>query len=82
MEGTMRAGTGTYADDWAVTARAVEAQETVTITRERALRMWLLLNDIAEYRYERGLPADFVAWCDALLVAEDRECEAWGVCDD
>lgn len=57
-------------------------QDTVTIAKHRALRIWLLLNDMAEYRYERGLPSDFVEVCDALLVAEDRECESWGVCDE
>ena len=55
--------------------------DTVTISRNRAERVHLFLNEFAEYGYRFGLPKDLMELVGDCLIGEDTHASAWGIED-
>ncbi len=53
--------------------------DTVTISRNRAERIWVFLSEFADYGYRFGLPDDLRELVSDCLVGEDTHRSAWGL---
>ena len=55
--------------------------DTVTISHNRAERMHIFLNELADYGYRFGLPGDLMDLIGDCLVGEDTHASAWGLAE-
>ena len=56
--------------------------ETVTISFDRAHRMWVFLNELADYGYRFGLPDEVMELIGDCLNGEDTKQSSWGIGKD